>query len=205
MKVYTLPKEMLLVDDVDNKEFLKKLLEVQTRLNAPKNRKNTFGGSYYSNNMRHWTYGDSAVYINGYVDNIKPVVDLLREGERMCYPIAADDCHGLIDYGADIVIGTHPHRLQPIEEYNGKYICYSLSNFCFGGNNILSDPDSCIIQCTFIMDSEGQSCVDYKLSVIPYSQTSTRPGNDFCPAPYEWGTEEYYRVLSKLGWSNEDE
>ena len=36
---------------------------------------------------------------NGYVDNIKPVVDLLREGERMCYPIAADDCHGLIDYG----------------------------------------------------------------------------------------------------------
>ena len=113
--------------------------------------------------------------------------------------------YGLIDYGADIVIGTHPHRLQPIEEYNGKYICYSLSNFCFGGNNILSDPDSCIIQCTFIMDSEGQSCVDYKLSVIPYSQTSTRPGNDFCPAPYEWGTEEYYRVLSKLGWSNEDE
>ena len=113
--------------------------------------------------------------------------------------------YGLIDYGADIVIGTHPHRLQPIEEYNGKYICYSLSNFCFGGNNILSDPDSCIIQCTFIMDSEGQYCVDYKLSVIPYSQTSTRPGNDFCPAPYEWGTEEYYRVLSKLGWSNEDE
>ena len=113
--------------------------------------------------------------------------------------------YGLIDYGADIVIGHHPHRLQPIEEYNGKYICYSLSNFCFGGNNILSDPDSCIIQCTFIMDSEGQNCVDYKLSVIPYSMTTTRPGNDFCPVPYEWGTEEYYRVLGKLGWSGEDE
>ena len=113
--------------------------------------------------------------------------------------------YGLIDYGADIIIGTHPHRLQPIEVYNGKFICYSLSNFCFGGNNTLSDPDSCIIQCTFIMDSEGQNCVDYKLNVIPYSQTSTRPGNDFCPAPYEWGTDEYYQVLSKLGWSGEDE
>jgi poly-gamma-glutamate synthesis protein (capsule biosynthesis protein) len=55
------------------------------------------------------------------------------------------------------------------------------------------------------MDSEGQNCVDYKLNVIPYSQTSTRPGNDFCPAPYEWGTDEYYQVLSKLGWSGEDE
>ena len=113
--------------------------------------------------------------------------------------------HRLIDAGADIVIGTHPHRLQPIEIYNGKYICYSLSNFCFGGNISLSDPDSVIIQCEFLMDAEGTSCVDYKLNVIPYSQTSTRPGNDFCPKPYEWGTTEYYRVLKRLGWSQEDE
>ncbi len=157
---------------------------------------------------------------SGTLDQGKACIDELKEmganiiiaschwGVEKMYSPNSDQitlAYGLIDYGADIVIGTHPHRLQPIEEYNGKYICYSLSNFCFGGNNILSDPDSCIIQCTFIMDSEGQSCVDYKLSVIPYSQTSTRPGNDFCPAPYEWGTEDYYRVLSKLGWSNEDE
>lgn len=113
--------------------------------------------------------------------------------------------HALIDYGVDIVVGTHPHRLQPIEKYNGHYIFYSLSNFCFGGNYSLSDPDSVIIQCEFVMDSEGSSCVDYRLKIYPYSQTSTRPGNDFCPKPYEWESEDYFRVLSRLGWAQGDE
>ncbi len=36
-----------------------------------------------------------------------------------------------IDYGADIVIGHHPHVTQPVEKYNGKYIAYSLGNFIF--------------------------------------------------------------------------
>lgn len=113
--------------------------------------------------------------------------------------------HALIDYGADIIVGTHPHRLQPIERYNGKYILYSLSNFCFGGNTGLSDPDSAIIQCEFIMDETNTNCVDYVLNVIPYSQTSTRPGNDYCPTPYEWGSDDYYRVLDRLEWAQEDE
>ncbi len=43
-------------------------------------------------------------------------------------------CHDYIDNGADLVIGAHPHVLQPIEEYNGVTIVYSLGNFCFGGN-----------------------------------------------------------------------
>ncbi len=36
-----------------------------------------------------------------------------------------------IDYGADVVIGHHPHVTQPVENYNGKYIAYSLGNFVF--------------------------------------------------------------------------
>ncbi|HEY8500269.1 MAG TPA: CapA family protein [Clostridia bacterium] len=36
-----------------------------------------------------------------------------------------------IDNGADIVIGHHPHVCQGVEEYNGKYIFYSLGNFIF--------------------------------------------------------------------------
>ena len=113
--------------------------------------------------------------------------------------------HALIDYGVDIVVGTHPHRLQPIEKYNGHYIFYSLSNFCFGGNYSLSDPDSVIIQCEFVMDEDGSKCVDYRLRIFPYSQTSTRPGNDFCPKPYEWESEDYFRVLSRLEWAQGDE
>jgi poly-gamma-glutamate synthesis protein (capsule biosynthesis protein) len=36
-----------------------------------------------------------------------------------------------IDNGADVVIGSHPHWIQPIERYKGKYIFYSLGNFVF--------------------------------------------------------------------------
>jgi gamma-polyglutamate biosynthesis protein CapA len=36
-----------------------------------------------------------------------------------------------IDYGASLVIGHHPHVVQPIEKYQGKYIAYSLGNFIF--------------------------------------------------------------------------
>lgn len=36
-----------------------------------------------------------------------------------------------IDAGADLIIGHHPHVVQTMEEYKGKYIFYSLGNFVF--------------------------------------------------------------------------
>lgn len=39
--------------------------------------------------------------------------------------------HGVIDAGADLVIGHHPHWVQNIEKYKGKYIIYSLGNLIF--------------------------------------------------------------------------
>lgn len=40
----------------------------------------------------------------------------------------------LIDAGAQLIIGHHPHVVQPIEEYGGGYIAYSLGNFVFDQN-----------------------------------------------------------------------
>lgn len=39
--------------------------------------------------------------------------------------------HWLVDAGADLVIGMHPHVLQGYEVYREKYIFYSLGNFVF--------------------------------------------------------------------------
>ncbi len=36
-----------------------------------------------------------------------------------------------VDYGADLVIGHHPHWIQTMEQFQGKYIFYSLGNFVF--------------------------------------------------------------------------
>ena len=39
--------------------------------------------------------------------------------------------HKACDAGADMVIGQHPHTVQSIEWYKGKFIAYSLGNFIF--------------------------------------------------------------------------
>lgn len=37
----------------------------------------------------------------------------------------------LIDHGAHLIVGHHPHVVQPYEHYGAGHIFYSLGNFCF--------------------------------------------------------------------------
>lgn len=46
--------------------------------------------------------------------------------------------HWLIDNDVDFVIGHHPHCIQPIELYCGRYICYSLGNCVFSNFSVKS-------------------------------------------------------------------
>ena len=45
--------------------------------------------------------------------------------------IKTDLYHAMIDAGADMVLGDHPHWIQSTEAYNGKLIAYSMGNFMF--------------------------------------------------------------------------
>jgi poly-gamma-glutamate capsule biosynthesis protein CapA/YwtB (metallophosphatase superfamily) len=49
------------------------------------------------------------------------------------YPIAqqTSEAHAVIDAGADLVIGSHPHVLQGFETYRGALISYSLGDLVF--------------------------------------------------------------------------
>ncbi len=47
-----------------------------------------------------------------------------------------------IEYGADLVIGNHPHVVQGYELYNGKHIFYSLGNFAFFNNFFKNIPNT---------------------------------------------------------------
>jgi poly-gamma-glutamate capsule biosynthesis protein CapA/YwtB (metallophosphatase superfamily) len=46
---------------------------------------------------------------------------------------------GIIDAGADLVLGSHPHVVRPVEQYRGKYIVYSMGNFLSGQSKALTD------------------------------------------------------------------
>lgn len=89
--------------------------------------------------------------------------------------------HSMIDAGADLIIGHHPHRLQGIEEYNGHYIAYSLGNFSFGGNSVASYPDTIILRASFSETSDGSMELN-KISAVPcYTTSSGSSVNNFRP------------------------
>lgn len=100
-----------------------------------------------------------------------------------------------IDAGADLVIGHHSHRINPIEYYNGKYICYSLGNFSFAGNNKPSDMATYIFQVRMrVRDGETTS---EAFKIIPCRISSRTDYNDFAPTPYTKDTH-IEAVLSTL-------
>lgn len=63
--------------------------------------------------------------------------------------------HQLIDAGADIVIGCHPHVLQEVELYKNGIIFYSLGNFIFDQGNTWS-RDSVMVEYTMDEDGTGE-------------------------------------------------
>ncbi len=108
--------------------------------------------------------------------------------------------HAAIDAGADIVAGHGPHRLQPMEEYNGGVIFYSLGNFVFGGNTQPADMDTAIAQVTFTRQADG-NLVQTDHRALPGSISSQYPLNDYRPTLFAEGTEEYARAMSKIDGS----
>ena len=105
--------------------------------------------------------------------------------------------HAVIDAGADIVWGSHPHVLQPVEKYNDGIIFYSMGNFSFGGNGYPRDYDTALLQQEVIRRADGTVTLG-ELTIVPASVSSVRDRNNYQPTPYEPGTQAYDRVLQKL-------
>ncbi len=103
--------------------------------------------------------------------------------------------HTAIDCGADLVIGTHPHVLQGLEKYKGRYICYSLGNFSFGGNNAPSDMDTAIFRQTFTIKN-GELADDDNVEIIPCRISSADGYNNYQPTPATGDKRE--RIVDRL-------
>ncbi len=106
-----------------------------------------------------------------------------------------------IDWGVDLVIGHHPHVLQGIEEYKGRYIIYSLANFCFGANRNPTDKDTMIFQQTFTFEN-GQKVEDQNARIIPCMVSSVSTRNDFKPTPAVG--EDAKRILERMNEYSRD-
>ena len=105
--------------------------------------------------------------------------------------------HNAIDYGADIVFGHHPHVLEKIEKYKDGVIYYSLGNFSFGGNRNPDDKDTAIIRQFVTVAADGTVTLG-ETAAVPFCLSSSVSVNTYKPTPYEAGSAQYARVLSKL-------
>ena len=106
-----------------------------------------------------------------------------------------------IDAGADLVVGHHSHRINPIEYYNGRYICYSLGNFSFAGNKRPDDMATFIFQIR--MRIRDGVVTSEAIKIIPCRISSRTDYNDFAPTPYTKDTniEADLRTLKQNGKS----
>lgn len=100
----------------------------------------------------------------------------------------------LIDGGADVIYGHHPHILQPIHFYQGKPIFYSTGNFTFGTMSRV-DPDTGIFQLSYHLTDQGAELA--QLQVIPMR---TQGSGDYRPYPLTDESEQqalYKKLVMK--------
>lgn len=109
-----------------------------------------------------------------------------------------DLAKAIADAGADIIIGAHPHVLEPIEVYKGTVIFYSLGNFVFD-QGWSRTRDSALVQYHLMNDGKG------RFEVTPLNIREATPSplgkSDFMKR------EAIFRQLTKgtnLEWKEEN-
>lgn len=97
--------------------------------------------------------------------------------------------NAFIKYGADIVVGHHPHTIQGMRVENGVTTLWCLGNFCFGGNPQIknnqlgeSSISTYLAQFTFSFDEDG-TYLGHQLNIIPCHTSGTAEYNDYQPHP----------------------
>ena len=150
--------------------------------------------------------------VDGYMARVTPLYEACRDAgcqiviafvhwgwEYRTAPEAwmRDFAHRLAELGCDMVVGGHAHVLQPMEDYEGVPVFYSLGNFCFGGHSNPEDKDTVIVRQEIVSAAEGEYALGETI-LIPCRISTTDAVNDFCPTPYAPDSPEYARVLHRI-------
>ena len=151
------------------------------------------------------SFPDSTQQITNGVNALKEagaefIIAAIHWGDEGSYDVNSKQLtwgRAAVDAGADVVYGSHPHTLQPVEVYNGRYIFYSLGNWSFGGNTNPRDKDTVIARLSVTREADGE-CSVTDVELIPCACSGVTNGNNYQPVPYEEGSEEYERTISKL-------
>jgi poly-gamma-glutamate capsule biosynthesis protein CapA/YwtB (metallophosphatase superfamily) len=134
----------------------------------------TFPLEFFASSGRPGTAPGYADFVKADIEKVRPHVDLIvvffHWGAELL--TAAKDYqielgHHAIDWGADLVLGSHPHVLQELEVYKGHLIAYSLGNFVFGS-------ESNHTNCSMILLSTFKGNTLVKVEAVPLDVNNYR-------------------------------
>ncbi|MFH2105616.1 MAG: CapA family protein [Parcubacteria group bacterium] len=97
--------------------------------------------------------------------------------------------HAAIDGGAELIIGHHPHVVQITEEYNDKYIIYSLGNLVFDQMWSEETREGVIARCQF-QDTNVKSIEFVPVKIENYNQPRLATGAESARILERMGLEE---------------
>ncbi len=109
---------------------------------------------------RYETIREDILKIRDQVDLVAVSLHWGVEDSFKVNPEQTELAHKLIDVGADMILGHHPHQFQGIELYKGKPILYSMGNILFDQN----DPENME---SFIIDMKYKGTELLEFYAIP--------------------------------------
>ncbi|MDR0270604.1 CapA family protein [Paenibacillus sp.] len=134
----------------------------------------------------NWAAGDNKPGVASAYDKASRVVSSIAEArkkadlvivmahwgiERSLTPndIQKKLAHDFIDAGADLIIGGHPHVLQGLEQYKGKWIAYSTGNFIFTKSSVPATWKTAVFEAKC---KPGSGC---SMKLVPYHAELGQP------------------------------
>ena len=106
-----------------------------------------------------------------------------------------------IQWGADIVIGHHPHVLQGYEVIDGVPVYYSLGNFVFAGNFQVKTKYTAIMQLSLSFDAKGRF-LGSRANFIPCRLSEHYEINYFQPYPVTG--DDAKRAIKQMQYDTRD-
>jgi poly-gamma-glutamate synthesis protein (capsule biosynthesis protein) len=134
----------------------------------------TFPVEFYASRGRPGTAPGYKTFVQKDIEAVRPRADLVvvsfhwgAELMTSAKDYQRELARKAVDWGADLVLGHHPHVLQELELYRGRLIAYSLGNFVFGSESDRTNT-SIILLCTF----QGKSLV--RAEIVPLDVNNYR-------------------------------
>ncbi len=179
-----------------------------------------FGGQYYvyeSAGVRIGFVGSYKSYYWLHVEEMEELFRRLREDEGCQVIIGVIHCgveydkrhddnqvkiaRKFIRWGADIVVGHHPHVLQGYEVLEGAPVYYSLGNFVFAGNFQVKAKYTAILQLALSFGEDG-SFLGSRANFIPCRLSEHHEINYYQPYPVT-GTDAQ-RAVRQIQYDTRD-